>query len=124
MRERGDIVLFVVRACLALILVRPVFFPRGSDDVERMIMLYPFALIGVITALVKYRLWANRLFWMLLIISGFAVFVGSQNGVTEVRGNVGNALFATLTLAPVFAVPLWQLAMLGARILKAREELG
>ncbi len=121
-----DIFLFCVLGFLALGFGQDVFSPSpgqaaGMGATMSAIFLYPFAVAGVIIGLVKYRLWRNGLFWMLLVISVLAVFAGSQNGITVRRGDVGSALFVATLFPPVLTVPLWQLIMAvswGARTLK------
>lgn len=118
----GDVVLFGVMALLSFVFVHLVFFPgptgpeyqaTGMGVAMMMIFYYPFAIAGVIIGLKKYRLWKNRLFWVLLVISAFTVFAR-----TLMNEHVDGALIATTLFAPVFTVPLWQLIMalsLGAR---------
>lgn len=120
----GSIILFSVLAFLSSILAWNTFSFSSSIDKGQAyakglatIYLYPFAALGVIIGLIVYRLWKNRLFWMLwLVIGAVAVFADRP-------GDVGGVLFVVLLLAPVFTIPLWQLVMAalwGARTLRGR----
>lgn len=82
---------------------------------------YPVAAIGTIVGLVRYRLWRDFLFWMILAISASATFVGSLNGRWLDQFDIRGALFTTALFAPVFAVPLWQITARIAAMWRARS---
>ena len=89
-----------------------------------MVMFYiPWALFSVITGLIKCRLWRDRLFWMLLVISALANALATFSrfgGISASPGDVG----VLILIASVFAIPPRQLIMAvlwGARVLRGRR---
>lgn len=122
----GDIILFVVLGLLALSLVGVVLSPSphqvgGMSDFMIMWFLSPVAAVAVIIGLIKYRLWRNWLFWALLVII-LAIFVESQK--TFAGGGSRSDRIVAALLAPLVAVPLWQLVMAISMAVSRKRELG
>lgn len=120
----GSTILFGALALLSFVFAYIVFSPSAVGP-WAMLYLYPTAVVGVIIGVVAYRLWRDRLFWMLLIISALAFFAGTRPQWRDL-GDVRSALITTLLFAPVFAVPLWQFSIVaawGARTLKGEGRI-
>ena len=127
----GDIILFVVLGFLAFMFVGIVLFPSpypphsqagGMGEIMTIFFSSPIAAVAVIIGLIKYRLWRNWLFWILLICSAFAVFTRALIPNSFSEGGVRNARIEAALLAPLVAVPLWQLIM--ALFLNAKKLKG
>lgn len=116
----GDIILFIVLGLLAFMFVGIVLFPSpypphsqagGMAEIMTIFFSSPIAAVAVINGLIKYRLWRSWLFWILLVISAFAVFTRALIPNSFSGGDVRSARIEAALLSPLVAVPLWQLVM-------------
>ncbi len=116
----GDIILFVVLGLLAFMFVGFFLFPSphpphseasGMGEIMTIFFSAPIVCVAVIIGLIKYRLWRSWLFWILLVISAFAVFTRALIPNSSSEDGVRNARIVAALLAPLVAVPLWQLIM-------------
>lgn len=118
-----DITLFVALAFLSLLLGNEVFLGVQVEALVMVMFYIPWALFGVIAGLIKYRLWSDRLFWMLLVTSVLASVLVTflrYGGISAAPFDVG----VLVLIASVFAIPPWQLikaVLWGVRALRLRK---
>jgi hypothetical protein len=122
LRTVGRAILFSVLASLAFIFAWVLFSPSNpqgeAEKARTFVYLYPVAVVGIISAMVRYRLWGRQLFWALwLAIGAAAVLAGLMIGTVS-PDDVRSILFVTLLVAPVFTVAFWPLIMAIAKVAK------
>jgi hypothetical protein len=123
LRTVGRAILFSVLASLAFIFAWVIFSPPNAqreamEKAQTFVYLYPVAVVGIISALVRYRLWGRRLFWALWLAIGAATVLAGLMIGTVSPDDVRSMLFVALLVAPVFTVAFWPLIMAVARVAK------
>jgi hypothetical protein len=91
-----------------------IFFAPPSSVVGKMsaamtvILVWPVAVVGMLIAVSRYRLWRERLFgWLLLLTGSAAIWFGIRIAAAHALP-VKTVLAVALVLALLVTIPLWQ----------------